>query len=72
MNNDDPERRMRLQLSVPSIFGEGRTCWAEACVPSADTPTPANGTQVWIQFERGDPARPVWTGIVVSAVTSQG
>ena len=63
--NHDPQRRGRLQVSVPSL-GVSST-WAEACLPPVPMvllALPTVGSTVWVQFENGDRARPVWTGIV--------
>ncbi len=64
----DPERRGRLKVSVPAM-GEG-SAWAEAClppVPLAMLAMPVAGSTVWVQFEGGDPTRPVWNGIAWDA-----
>lgn len=70
LQNVDPERRGRLQLVVPDVMSLLPTTWAEACVPLAG-PTgppmgvymvPPIGAGVWVEFQHGDPNRPVWTG----------
>lgn len=70
VNNIDPERRGRLLLQVPDVLSFVPSTWAEACVPLAG-PTgppmgaylvPPIGAGVWVEFERGDPGRPIWTG----------
>ncbi len=61
----DPQRRGRLQVSVPSL-GVSST-WAEACLPPVPMvllALPTAGSTVWVQFEGGDRSRPVWTGVV--------
>ena len=63
--NHDPQRRGRLQVSVPSL-GVSST-WAEACLPPVPMvllALPTAGSTVWVQFENGDRTRPVWTGVV--------
>jgi Type VI secretion system/phage-baseplate injector OB domain len=63
--NHDPQRRGRLQVSVPSV-GVSST-WAEACLPPVPMvllALPTVGSTVWVQFEGGDRSRPVWTGVV--------
>jgi hypothetical protein len=68
--NVDPERRGRLMLTVPDVLGAIPSSWAEACVPLAG-PTgppmgvymvPPIGAGVWVEFEHGDPSRPIWVG----------
>lgn len=70
LNNVDPERRGRLMLNVPDVLGVIPSSWAEACVPLAG-PTgppmgvylvPPIGAGVWVEFEKGDPNRPIWVG----------
>jgi len=70
LQNIDPERTGRLQLAVPDVQSLLPTTWAEPCVPLAG-PTgppmgvymvPPIGTGVWVEFEYGDPDRPIWVG----------
>jgi uncharacterized protein involved in type VI secretion and phage assembly len=70
INNIDPEQRGRLQVMVPAVTSLIPSTWAEACVPLAG-PTgppmgvymvPPIGAGVWVEFEEGDPSRPIWTG----------
>jgi len=70
VNNLDPQLRGRLLVTVPDVLGLVPSSWAEACVPLAG-PTgmpmgaylvPPIGAGVWVEFEGGDPAYPIWTG----------
>ena len=70
LQNVDPQRSGRLQLVVPDVQSLLPTTWAEPCVPLAG-PTgppmgvymvPPIGTAVWVEFEYGDPDRPIWVG----------
>jgi hypothetical protein len=70
INNIDPEQRGRLMAMVPDVLGEIPSTWAEACPPLAG-PTgppmgvylvPQIGAGVWVEFEHGDPNRPIWVG----------
>jgi len=70
VQNIDPEQRGRLQVIVPDVTGLIPSTWAEACTPLAG-PTgppmgvymvPPIGAGVWIEFEHGDPNRPIWVG----------
>ncbi len=70
MNNIDPEFTGRLQITVPDVVGLLPTSWALPCVPLAG-PTgppmgvylvPPIGAGVWVEFEHGDPDKPIWTG----------
>lgn len=62
----DPEQLRRLKVQVPGVYGDGESSWASACVPAGSRRQPKVGSGVWVMFEGGDPARPVWMGVVVS------
>ena len=62
-NQDEPPSG-RLLVSVPGIVTSN---WAMPCVPLADVVTgtfvrPRIGSNVWVEFERGDPDKPIWVG----------
>ena len=70
VNNIDPMQRGRLIVEVPDVLGVVPSSWAEACVPLAG-PTgppmgvylvPPIGAGVWVEFEHGEPERPIWVG----------
>lgn len=63
----DPERRGRVQVSVPAVFGDGQLSWAEPCVPFAGPgqgffAVPPRGAAIWVEFEAGDPRYPILAG----------
>lgn len=66
--NDDPERRGRLRLLVPSVLKDQPTDWALPCFPFGGLKdqgmfmVPEEKARVWVEFEEGDKDRPVWTG----------
>lgn len=69
-NNVDPQQRGRLMVIVPAVLGVVPSSWAEPVVPLAG-PTgppmgvylvPPIGAGVWVEFEQGDPERPIWVG----------
>lgn len=65
--NIDPEQIGRIVAQVPDVLGEIPSSWAMPCVPSAGIQSgifviPPIGSQVWIEFEQGDPDFPIWTG----------
>ncbi len=67
INNKDPEQMGRLQAQVPEVLGVVPTTWAVPSVPCnlpkrVGSALPKVGAGVWIEFESGDPRRPVWTG----------
>ena len=66
-NNVDPQQQGRVQVSVPAVLGEGSLSWALPCVPYAGSGVgfftiPPTGTNVWVEFEGGDPDYPIWSG----------
>lgn len=68
--NVDPELRGRITCLVPDALGIIPSGWCEACPPLAG-PTgppmgvymvPPIGAGVWVEFEQGDPGKPIWSG----------
>jgi uncharacterized protein involved in type VI secretion and phage assembly len=67
VHNVDPQNIGRIQATVPDVSGTALTGWALPCVPAAGVQmgiyaVPPVGSQVWIEFEQGDPKRPIWVG----------
>jgi len=67
VNNIDPLQIGRIQATVPDVSGLTPTTWAMPCVPIAGKQmgafvVPQIGAGVFLQFEGGDPDRPVWVG----------
>ncbi len=65
-DNYDPNGKGRLLVKVPAVFGDGDV-WATPCVPYAGNnlgffAMPPKDSHVWIEFEAGDPACPIWSG----------
>lgn len=66
--NNDPQRRGRLRLLIPSVLGDQETGWALPCVPFGGFKDqgffmlPEPDAIVWVEFEEGDLSRPIWTG----------
>jgi hypothetical protein len=71
--NVDPELRGRLVCTVSDVSLIPGT-WCEACTPLAGRTgipmgtyfVPPVGAGVWIEFEQGDPNKPIWTGCRVA------
>lgn len=67
VDTDDPLRLGRLRALVPDALGGTPSGWA---LPSAPYAGPGvglftvlpQGANVWVEFEEGDPGRPVWVG----------
>ena len=67
VDNNDPLRLARLQVRVPDVLGTLTSGWALPCLPVAGNgmgvfALPPVGANVWVEFEQGDAAFPVWTG----------
>jgi hypothetical protein len=65
--NKDPLNLGRIQVSVPAIFEEGKQSWAMPCSPYAGKDIglftiPPVDTNIWVEFEGGDPDYPIWSG----------
>lgn len=63
-SNEDPSMLGRIRVSVPDVLGSGENAWAMPCAPAGGSlALPAEGAGVWIEFERGDPSSPIWSGV---------
>lgn len=65
--NLDPLGVGRIQVSVADVMGDGTLSWAMPCLPGAGPGVgifviPPVSANVWIEFERGDPDFPIWSG----------
>jgi len=66
-DNNDPLQRGRVRAHVPEVLGDVESGWAMPCVPyagdgSGQYTVPEPDAGVWIEFEAGDPSRPIWSG----------
>jgi len=64
---NDPEGLGRVKAEVKDVLADFDSCWATPCLPFAGDregqfTVPPVGAGVWIEFEAGDPSRPIWTG----------
>jgi phage gp45-like len=60
MNTADPTMKGRVQVNVPAIAGAAG--WALPCREYGSMTKPPIGGAVWVMFEGGDIAHPVWMG----------
>jgi hypothetical protein len=65
--NIDPLGQGRLKAFVPAVLGETMSGFALPAAPYAGTgagffTVPPIGAGVWIEFEAGEPSRPIWSG----------
>jgi hypothetical protein len=64
VQNLDPSGLARLQVQVPAVLG-AVSVWALPALADARLANyvpPEVGAAVWVEFEGGDPSRPIWTG----------
>jgi uncharacterized protein involved in type VI secretion and phage assembly len=66
-DNVDPKQMGRVRVSVPAVLGDSTDNWAMPCAPYAGSgigffAIPPKGANIWVEFEGGDPDRPVWVG----------
>lgn len=62
----DPLKKGRVKVMVPEVL-DTLELWAMPCVPYAGDQLaffmiPPKDSGVWVEFERGDPSFPIWTG----------
>lgn len=66
VDNVDPADVARVRVKVPEVLGDGVNVWALPSLSDArrgnHVPPPV-GANVWVEFEGGDPDRPIWTGV---------
>lgn len=63
----DVEKRGRIKVSCPAIYGNDESPYCEPCLPYAienvgDFVLPKLNDFVWIEFEGGDIEKPIYTG----------
>ncbi|MBV8686503.1 MAG: baseplate assembly protein [Alphaproteobacteria bacterium] len=67
VDNQDPQKRGRLQVQVPAIMAD-QAIWALPCVPMANPDgsgffsIPDVEANVWVEFEAGNLDFPIWVG----------
>lgn len=60
----DPEKRGRIRVDCPSVYGEGNISkWCLPCFTMGIFAIPPIGSTVWIEFEEGDKNNPIWNGV---------
>lgn len=67
MNNLDPDKAGRVQVSCPAVLGDGVLQWALPSLPFAGTQmgflvVPPIGSNVWVEFEGGETRTAIWSG----------
>ena len=72
VNNVDPKRQNRLLVQVVDVLGLFPSSWAMPCLPIGGLQfgaymVPPIGAGVWVEFEQGNPSKPIWTGFFTGA-----
>jgi hypothetical protein len=64
VNNEDEEKRGQITVRIPSIFGteSDSEVTARPCLPYGHFYIPPVGAKVWVEFEAGNLAYPIWVG----------
>jgi uncharacterized protein involved in type VI secretion and phage assembly len=65
--NDDPRHLGRIKAKVRDVYGERESGWALPAFAYAGPRVglyliPPEKAMVWIEFEKGDPDYPIWSG----------
>jgi Type VI secretion system/phage-baseplate injector OB domain len=63
VDNADPLMQNRLQVSVPEVAGEGSAWATPGLSVGSDVQPPPVGAEVWVEYEGGDAAYPIWVGV---------
>jgi hypothetical protein len=66
-DNDDPLKVGRVRVKVSDVFGDHDSGWALPSFPLAASGlglfmVPPVDAWVWVEFEYGNPEKPIWTG----------
>jgi uncharacterized protein involved in type VI secretion and phage assembly len=64
---DDPRSMGRVRARVPEVLQDVESGWALPAAPYAGDGVgawtiPPVDAAIWVEFEAGDPSRPIWTG----------
>jgi len=67
VENVDPMQIGRVKALVSDVLGSPLSSWALPCAPMAGSgagvlAVPPLGSNVWVEFERGDVDLPIWVG----------
>lgn len=64
VDNKDPQNNGRIRIKVPQLFHEEPTEWAwPSFSATGRQKAPTVGQGVWVMFEGGDVAFPIWVGV---------
>lgn len=66
-DNKDPENMGRIKVQCPKVLGDYQSGWCLPCTPMAMDDggflyIPSVNEIVWVEFEEGNPSKPIYTG----------
>jgi hypothetical protein len=72
VSNIDPKRQGRLLVEATDALSLFPSNWAMPCVPIGGLQfgaylVPPPGAGVWVEFEQGNPSKPIWTGFYAAS-----
>ena len=84
-DNEDPEYRGRIRVTSPLVYGKNKESgelvaspWALPCfsvsgsMDHGEFAVPIKDSGVWIEFEQGDPDKPIWSGSWIKTPSKTG
>lgn len=74
VSNLDPKRQGRLWVEATDALNLFPSNWAMPCVPIGGLQfgayfVPPPGAGVWVEFEQGNPSKPIWTGFYAGSAS---
>lgn len=60
--NTDEQNQGRITVKVPTVLGANVEVRARPCLPFGHFFVPDVGAKVWVEFEAGSTAHPIWVG----------
>jgi uncharacterized protein involved in type VI secretion and phage assembly len=67
LNNNDPDNLQRLEVMIPNLHVGGLKVWARSASHQGGVNygmkyfTPLPGEVVWVEFEKGNPMKAIWS-----------
>lgn len=67
VNNNDPDNLQRLEVIIPNLHAGGIKVWARSASHQGGVNygmkyfTPLPGEVVWVEFEKGNPMKAIWS-----------
>lgn len=62
VDTNDPLKQNRIRLRIPQVLHNEETGWAWGLFQNTPLVLPKVNDGIWVMFEGGDPAYPIWLG----------